>query len=230
MPYQAVGPTAHHAARALHGFEGAGERPHSFEQTISRQEADPDFATAIVKRQESSTVAPTTVPTTLVVSNQGGVTTLSLTDTGDAEQAISTLLSAYSSADQTLASANSAAVQSISDFIRAQESINSVLSAGGTPVIAGNSPSIYSPCVWYSQLIIMLGLAAPVTVTPVTRPTTGTPSGVISSRNTTSLAPSSSTTASSSQAPTGAASRTAHAKFGLIGLISLAASYVAFAV
>ena len=186
----------------------------------------------MVKRQATSTLAPTTaaVPTTLVVSNEGGVTTLSLTDTGDAQQAISTLLSAYSSADQTLASANSAAVQSISDFIRAQESINSVLSAGGTPVIAGNSPSIYSPCVWYSQLIIMLGLAAPVTVTPVTRPTTGTPSGVISSRNTTSLAPSSSTTASSSQAPTGAASRTAHAKFGLIGLISLAASYVAFAV
>jgi len=190
MPFQAVGQIAHHAARALHGFEGA----------------------AMVKRQATSTLAPTTaaVPTTLVVSNEGGVTTLSLTDTGDAQQAISTLLSAYSSADQTLASANSAAVQSFSDFIRAQESINSVLSAGGTPIIAGNTP---------------------VTVTPVSRPTSGVaPTGVVPSRNSTSLAPSSSTAASSSQAPTGAASHTVHAKLGLIGLMGLAASYVAFAV
>ena len=51
----------------------------------------------------------------------------------DNEQAVSTLLSAYSSANLSLATANSQALASISAMVSAQQSYESELSAGRTP-------------------------------------------------------------------------------------------------
>ena len=165
-------------------------------------------------RPNSLITSTSTIPTTSQPINDNG-------------QAVSTLLSAYSSANLSLATANSQALASISAMVSAQQSYESVLSAGGTPTFVARE---YFPLGPPDVNVLLRGAAAaagavvPSTTTIPAISTTGTTKA--GSSTGASSTPNGASTAATSSSSTGNASRF-YAKFSIIGLVGFLIASVA---